>query len=141
MVQMGQRVATAWRPRLRDAGLRVTRHRLTVLALLEAARWPMTHAELFEGFERGLVDRTTVFRNLMSLVGAGLVTRADNGDHLWRYSLASTPQPRAHFSCERCGAQTPLPPMTVTFASRRLPAAVASWQCAVQFVGLCKLCN
>ncbi|MGV3624705.1 MAG: Fur family transcriptional regulator [Archangium sp.] len=141
MVQMRQKAAEGWKKRLRDAGLRVTRHRLRAIELLEAANRPLTHAELYDGFEKGLVDRTTVFRILMSLVRVGFVSRRDQGDHLWRYALAGTAPPRARFECEGCGAVSELPPMTVSFVSERLPDAVASWRCAVKFVGLCGTCS
>lgn len=130
-----------WAGRLRGVGLRATRHRLLVVRLLESARRPVTHAELFERCEAGRVDRTTVFRNLRSLVRARLVFRVDDGDHVWRYSLLDRPRPEARFECQRCGDVRVLPSVTINFSSRQVPPAVANWECDVRLVGLCGLCN
>lgn len=92
--------------RLRGAGLRCTGGRLAVLRALEAAKMPVTHAELAAELVPLGYDKTTVYRNLTDLAEAGLVVRNELGDHLWRFELR---RPNAehgehpHFLCTTCG--------------------------------------
>lgn len=95
---------------LREAGLRSTGARLAVMQQLRAARKPISHAELAKDLVPTGLDRATVYRNLMDLADSGLVTRAELGDHVWRFELRreghnhSTEHP--HFVCIDCGKVT-----------------------------------
>ena len=68
---------------LRKSGLRSTSARLAVLAHLQRARTPISHAELAKDLVPTGLDRATVYRNLMDLAESGLVARAELGDHVW----------------------------------------------------------
>jgi len=52
-----------------------------------SAEGPMSHADVAGELASHGLDRATVYRNLMDLADAGLVSRADHGDHVWRFSL------------------------------------------------------
>src|SRR6185295_17957420 len=84
---MRQTVPTdhARRSRIKAAGLRVTYARVEVLRLVEASSTPLSHAELVEMLAPQGLDRVTIYRNLNDLAGAGLVRKADLGDHVWRF--------------------------------------------------------
>lgn len=127
-----------WRRVVRRAGLRATQHRLEVLRLLGEARAAVTHAELHEAFAPGVVDRTTVFRNLLTLVRVGLVDRLTEGDRLWRYALAGRDfRERTIFECVKCARRTPLPAARISFSSPDLPAVVKERRFQLRLHGVC----
>ncbi len=131
-----------WRSRVRAAGLRVTRHRLEMLKVLEVAATPRSHGELVDALPRGLMDRTTAFRNLMALTRAGLVERLDGGDRLWRYALSGRRSSEAViFECVKCASRVLLPPARVSFSSGALPEVVRRRRFQLRLRGVCDLCN
>lgn len=107
---------------LRRAGLRSTPARIAVMVELQAARKPMTHADLANMLVPRGFDKATVFRNLADLAEAELVRRTELGDHVWRFELRD-PDDHAdghpHFVCVDCGAVSCLGEMEFTAASRR----------------------
>jgi len=104
------------RTRIREAGLRCTDARVLVLEHLAGASRPLTHAEVAEAVAARGFDRATIYRNLIELAEAGLVSRVELGDHVWRFELLppghfSTDHP--HFVCVNCGEISCLPRVTV----------------------------
>jgi Fur family ferric uptake transcriptional regulator len=97
------------RSRIRAAGLRCTAARLAVLEHIAAARGPKTHAEVSAELGDAGFDRATIFRNLTELTDAGLVSRVQLGDRVWRFELARqpvrgrAPETHPHFVCTGCG--------------------------------------
>jgi Fur family ferric uptake transcriptional regulator len=95
---------------LHKAGLRSTSARLAVLRQLREAIVPLSHADLATELVPTGLDRATVYRNLMDLAEAGLVARAELGDHVWRYELRRHPGEHdvehPHFVCVDCGKVT-----------------------------------
>jgi Fur family ferric uptake transcriptional regulator len=83
----------AARARIRAAGLRCTPARLAVMERLAAAAGPRTHAELAADLAAGArhagsgYDKATIYRNLVELTEAGLVSRMELGDHVWRFEI------------------------------------------------------
>ena len=130
---------------LRDAGLRVTQPRLKVLALLEDASSPVSHADLATALEDEGFDRATVYRNLVDLTRTGLLRRADVGDHTWRFELVSakpTHPQHPHFVCSTCGTVTCLEDARVQIeAPRKSPRVVRTQKVEVQLRGVCDRCN
>lgn len=104
--------------RIRAAGLRCTPVRVALLELLAKAPAPSSHADVFRLLRARGADRTTVFRALADLAGAGLLTRFDAGDHVWRYEVAPAGRggapPHPHFLCSDCGAIECLPDESVS---------------------------
>ena len=95
---------------LADRGLRTTAARLAVVHWLQKANSPATHAEIAADLVPKGIDKATVLRNLTDLVEAGLVTRKELGDHVWRFDLRDESHPvgceHAHFICVDCGRVT-----------------------------------
>lgn len=85
---------------IHNAGLRSTPARLAVLELLSEAKKPMSHGELADSLQTADFDRATVFRNLTDMTEAGLLSRIDLGDHIWRFELKAK---HPHFVCNDCG--------------------------------------
>ena len=87
---------------LATKGLRHTNGRGQVLHVRENQRRPLTHAEVAERIPEGALDLASVYRNLVKLTDAGLVSRIECGDRRWRYELQG--DAHAHFLCVGCGA-------------------------------------
>ena len=129
---------------LRAHGLRRTEPRVMVLRHVEKNPRPLTHGEIAQALAHTGIDRATVYRNLMDLVEAGLVTRTDLGDHVWRFeskSAHSEEPAHPHFVCTDCGTITCLPQGTVTVVAKRTaPKAIAKRRVVVQVKGVCDAC-
>lgn len=90
---------------IRAAGVKVTRGRVRVLGLLQAAPQPLSHAEVEHVLDEAM-DRVTLYRILDSLVACGLALKAVDPRGVFRFSAAA-PQHRheshVHFRCTDCG--------------------------------------
>jgi len=113
----------AIRELLRGASLRCTPARISVMLQLRAATSPLTHADIAETLVPLGFDKATVFRNLTDLTEAGLVSRTELGDHVWRFEqrdpTAAEDEHHPHFVCITCGSVTCLGEMEFTPASRK----------------------
>jgi Fur family ferric uptake transcriptional regulator len=92
-------------------------------------------------------DRTTVYRALSDLAEAGLLSRFDAGDHVWRFELApaSGAQARpahAHFLCNDCGAIECLPEESLGLRqAARSPRSIVAEVSDVLLRGHCRDCH
>lgn len=128
---------------LHAVGLRRTTPRIAVLQRLEAAAGPLSHGEIAKKLAPSGYDRATVYRNLIDLVEAGLVTRTDLGDHVWRFELLRGKPHGAHphFLCTDCGDVSCLPGNAVKIVpARGVPRAVGKHDFEVQVKGRCDSC-
>lgn len=105
------------RQMIRDAGLRATPARISVLQLVQGASSPLTHAELVEQLTSNGSDASTIFRALNDMTDVALFRRLDLGDHVWRYEIAmeqnAGTSPHPHFLCLDCGEITCLEPVDI----------------------------
>jgi Fur family transcriptional regulator, ferric uptake regulator len=132
--------------KIRATGLRSTAPRVAVLRELESATAPLSHADLVETLGEEGYDRVTLYRNLTDLTEAGLVLRADLGDHVWRFELRRADKAHTgnhpHFTCTDCGTVSCLPEASVRITpSKGAPKAVAARAVEVQLRGLCDRCD
>jgi Fur family ferric uptake transcriptional regulator len=130
---------------LRGAGLRKTAPRVAVLQFLERAATPLSHADIYQGLVSLGFDRATIYRNLMDLAEAGLITRTDLGDHVWRFEIRRGKESHSaehpHFLCTSCGNVTCLPGGAVRLVSTQgAPRAISSRAVEVQVKGHCDAC-
>ena len=72
---------------LRGADLRSTSSRLAVLQHLANFNKPLSHAEVADVLVPQGFDKSTLYRCLVELADANLLTRLDAGDHAWRFEL------------------------------------------------------
>lgn len=128
---------------LRAVGLRATRSRLTVLAVLHQQSGPTSHPEITDLLAEDGWDRATLYRNLVDMTEAGLLRRVDLGDHVWRFELASQhahdPAAHPHFLCTACGDVSCLPALRLP-AGDDLPKALQDGRVSIQLRGLCDAC-
>lgn len=108
------------RSRIRGAGLRSTPARLAVLQALEQRSTPVTHADLAGELVPQGFDKATVYRNLIDLTDAGLLSRTELGDHVWRFELRRETDEHSgdhpHFLCLDCGEVSCLSDVDVRIA-------------------------
>lgn len=129
---------------LRQTGLRSTPARIAVLAALQRARAPLSHAEMGELLEGELWDRATLYRNLTDLVKAGLARRVDLGDHIWRFEATSpshTATAHPHFVCTACGTVSCVAGVELVLAPDAVASPLLTQQLEVQLKGLCDGCR
>jgi Fur family ferric uptake transcriptional regulator len=109
------------RARIRGAGLRSTPARLAVLQALEQRSTPVTHADLAGELVPQGFDKATVYRNLIDLTDAGMLSRTELGDHVWRFELRQENDRHSgdhpHFLCLDCGEVSCLSDVEVQIAS------------------------
>ena len=133
------------RERIREAGLRCTAARFTVLRFLNEAAAPVTHAEVTTALAEQGFDRATVYRNLIELTEAGILSRVDLGNHIWRFELrdaADHPNDHPHFVCVDCGAVSCLDEVSVTVKrSRGMRAKTLGRITEILLRGHCPACS
>lgn len=115
-----------------------------MLERLAGAKEPMTHAELVDGLASAGLDRATVFRNLRDLTEAGLVTRVDLGDRVWRFQVKEVAGAHGHphFVCTECGGIECLDGLEITVPKRRgLPRALRNDKVTIHVKGRCDNCD
>jgi Fur family ferric uptake transcriptional regulator len=113
----------AVRGRIRGVGLRCTPARVAVLHHLEIATGPLTHAEVSEALHHLGFDRATIYRNLTELTEAGLASRVELGDHVWRFEAKRAGgghkvDDHPHFVCTTCGEVSCLDDVQVAITRR-----------------------
>lgn len=128
---------------LRSAGLRRTRAREVVLALLGDAGRPLSHQEIAVCPGAAGLDRVTLYRTLASLQEGGLLHRVQGTDGAWRFGLHGhgaerCPGDHVHFLCLECGAMTCLADQPLPFVEVPDGARVTGKQLVVH--GLCAGC-
>ena len=132
---------------LRSASMRRTPSRVAVLQCLAASTKPLSHVEVAEQLTPLGFDRSTIYRCLVDLAEAGLATRLDLGDHVWRFGLGacectSHGGEHPHFVCVDCGRATCLPEVIVRFsASGGKRPAILSGVTEVVLKGHCADCR
>ena len=115
------------RDALRAAGLRSTTSRVAVLQLVSAAGKPISHADVADVLVPQGYDKSTLYRCLVELADAGLLSRLDAGDHAWRFERKASdhaPGEHPHFMCVDCGQVTCLPDVEIKIAPPKNSKAV-----------------
>lgn len=133
---------------LRSTGLRSTAARIAVLEYFHTHGGPNSHAELFTAIEEKGFDRATVYRVLMDFAEAGILSRTDLGDHVWRFELkkgvggVAHTEEHPHFVCVDCGEVSCLPGLSFKIDGRsKAPKSISKKQVAVQISGRCDKCG
>lgn len=129
---------------IRDVGLRATPARVATLQLLREATAPMTHADVAEHLAKSGVDKATAFRNLNDMTEAGLLRRAELGDHVYRFEEVrhgeDGGQAHPHFVCTTCGTIACLDNVKLTAGSLRESDKIGD-VAEILLRGLCNDCK
>lgn len=128
---------------LRSEGLRATRSRMAVLAVLHEYAMPLSHQQIMDKLEENN-DKATVWRLLADLSERGLLRRMDLGDRVWRYELYDKCRPvsedHPHLLCEKCGDVQCLPPLEIRAKDGSVPLPLMGADFKIRFTGLCVEC-
>ncbi len=108
------------RERLRSAGLRVTRARAAILALLLRRSAPARIEEIRHELGPGRCDRVTIYRCLDALGEAGLVRLAPASRGAGRYEASPGPAERYRVVCRKTGRVADLDPAASEAVARAL---------------------
>jgi Fur family transcriptional regulator, ferric uptake regulator len=142
---------TDWPDNLRQLGLRATALTVEVLELLESVKQPCSHDELARTLASAgkgrKVDRVTLYRILERLTLAGLLTRLQGSDRVWRHAIAQPQGTSSYFECDHCHTLSALPgdpalADALARIERRLSRrGVRSTNSAVTIHGTCRDCS
>jgi Fur family ferric uptake transcriptional regulator len=132
---------TQLKERIRASGLKWTAARGAVLDFLSDTERPLSHSEIVDSVGARGFDRATVYRNLIDLTAAGLLTRTDLGDHVWRFEVRDPDEAgvHPHFICTSCGVVSCLPESVVATKGMAARANVGSIS-EVLLKGACTAC-
>lgn len=132
------------RERIRAVGLRSTAPRIAVYHRLQQASGPVSHAELADDLAPLGFDKVTIYRNLVDLTEAGLVSRQDLGDHVWRFELINqthdAEHAHPHFMCQTCGEVVCLTDVSISIQPSKTKDPFGSVQ-EVLLKGVCTRCE
>ncbi len=132
------------RDMLQAKGLRRTRARTDVLAILAEARRPLAHQEISGQTEAADLDRVTLYRTLTSLSKAGLVHQVRGVDGVHRFCAhglgsMACPGNHPHFLCQSCGEMSCLEGQELPWVSVPAGARVTGKQMVIY--GVCAQCR
>jgi len=105
---------------------------------------PQSHADVARMLKAQGFDPVTIYRNLIELSKAGILTRVDLGDHVWRFESKRAESPSVrhpHLVCDDCGTVSCLDDVTIRISPKRgirRPRQVAI--SGITVTGKCETC-
>lgn len=96
----------SYRDRIKNAGLKVTRARTTILRILHQASKPINHTDIMDELPKDKQwDKVTVYRTLSEFEEKRIVKSLNSGNRSKYYEFIETGgfQHHAHRFCNRCG--------------------------------------
>ena len=129
---------------LQESGLRITDHRLTVLATVAKVKQPITVYELVEVLrKKNNIDQATVYRNLSSLHQAGLLRRLDFNHGHAHYEL-ETGRASHQLVCQKCETIEKIEGVSVEDAVKKMLKKSKKFKNttthSIEIYGTCKTC-
>lgn len=128
---------------LKSAGLKVTESRRVLLDILEQHSIPMSAEEIHAEMARRaqIHDLVTVYRNMETLVNAGLITAINFDDGRQRFELNS--HHHHHLVCTHCGHIEVVDECALEAVNRQLTQQTGYTHVrhSLEFFGLCAHCS
>lgn len=126
---------------LQDYNLSLTNQRIKLLSVLAESGFAMTEKEI-EGKMKGICNKTTIYRNLTSLVQKKIVHRILS-DEAIRYKLVQKKNDKyfehAHFQCRNCSTTYCMEEIPVQDSI--LPEGFEMLEKQLLILGICKNCH
>lgn len=129
---------------IKEAGLRVTNHRLAVLSYLSKVKQPVTVYELVDALrKKDNIDQATVYRNLSSLHESGLLRRLDFNHGHAHYEL-ETGRASHRLVCSNCEVVEKIEGIGVDDIVKKMLKKSKKFKSisthSIEVYGLCKSC-
>lgn len=132
------------RTALKAAQLRCTASRIAVLQFVSRQAAPQSHADVAEALVPEGYDKSTLYRCLVEMADAGLLSRLELGDHAWRFAFHTGAAHHAadhpHFVCVDCGKVECMPDVKVQVHPKKGKTPVAGRITEVTLKGHCTAC-
>ena len=130
--------------RVKEAGLRITGHRTTILATIAKVKQPVTVYDLVDTLrKKDNIDQATVYRNLSSLHEAGLLRRLDFNHGHAHYEL-ETGRASHQLVCHSCETIEKIEGISVDDAVKKMLKKSKKFKNttthSIEIYGLCKTC-
>lgn len=130
---------------LQEAGLRVTTHRVRILALVAKLKQPSMVYDLIEVLRKKEdIDQATVYRNLTTLHEAGLLRRYDFNHGHAHYEL-ETGRPSHHIICRNCETVEKIEGITIDDSVKKMSKKGKKFKktehYSLEIYGYCKKCG
>lgn len=130
---------------IKEAGLRLTDHRLLVLETIAKVKQPVTVYELVDELrKKENIDQATVYRNLGSLHEAGLLRRFDFNHGHAHYEL-ETGRPTQAFVCSNCETIEKIEGVSIDEAVKKMLKKSKKFKQttthSMEIYGVCKNCS
>ncbi len=129
--------------RLRQAQMRVTKPRISILEALIRRETPISIEQLHHDLNESSCDLVTVYRCLAAFEELGLVRRSfqHNGTGLYEFAHASRSR-HYHVLCKVCGKSEPVEYFSVEGMERMLTErGFTQLSHIVEFFGICPTCQ
>lgn len=135
----------AAREALKGVRLRCTTSRIAVLQFVSRHSAPQSHADVAEALVPEGYDKSTLYRCLVEMADAGLLSRLELGDHAWRFAFHSGAADHAtdhpHFVCVDCGKVECLPDVKVQVQPKKGASPMPGQITEVTLKGHCVACG
>lgn len=130
---------------LKEAGLRVTEHRLAILSSISKVRQPITVYELVDTLrKKENIDQATIYRNLSSLHTAGLIRRLDFNHGHAHYEL-ETGRVSHQLVCSNCETVEKIEGVSIEDTIKKILKKSKKFKQtathSMEIYGLCKNCS
>ncbi len=129
---------------VQEAGLRLTDHRLLILATLAKVRQPITVYDLVTLLRKKEdIDQATIYRNLSTLHEAGLLRRLDFNHGHAHYEL-ETGRPSHQLVCRSCETIEKIEGISIDDAVKKMLKRSKKFKQinthSIEIYGVCKRC-
>lgn len=130
---------------IRESGLKLTDHRLNILFKISKSRVPIAVHKLIEDLQKKYnIDQATVYRNLASLLEAGLLRRYDYNHGHAHYELA-TEEAANQMICNSCETIEKIPGIVFDDSLKKMVRKSKKFNSTshtvVEVYGYCKSCS
>lgn len=129
---------------IKEAGLRLTHHRVSLLAAVAKVKQPITVYELMDILRKKAdIDQATVYRNLSTLHEAGLLRRLDFNHGHAHYEL-ETGRASHQLVCQTCETIEKIEGISIDDAVKKMLKKSKKFKNtsthSIEIYGLCKTC-
>jgi Fur family transcriptional regulator, ferric uptake regulator len=134
---------TQYLPLLRQAGLKATPGRLSILAVLDKSKKPLSVKDLKNKLKADDVDLATIYRTMEALAKHNMVRLVNFQHGHNHYELTDKNRHHHHLICEKCGKVVDISKCNTSKIEQEVRslgnfAKINSH--SLEFFGLCKTC-